>query len=464
MQRFIVPLTVLFHLAFSATFCNGQATVHSERTVDSTVYKLDDSKSEQVGWTRHFHVTAGSDKEDDEMIRVDDNDDGGSKWTGTKSGATADFHGVQKKDVSGHFTPTFTGRARVLGSGPGPVKEFEWVAFAQYKIIAVEIHRSVAGGAFKKISDEQNVDPVIVGQKVELKVVVKPDGLQFTNQWSINGGMPIKDYSPTKNSAQVVDIPNDDKTKQVITFYHTDSGNANISVAVTYGEQQHQVTKTASYGILRPTVNKFEADWTVRNPKVGLWYFLNSPLLGLSLGGATQPNSNKYSSGILWRSQVTPPQGGGGTIAYLNLYKNGKRKCIDLGGKPHTMPSKSPLLDTSFPFNLKLDVATQVLSAELVDKDTCFEELNNQIIAQEVEDHFIVYLMFKPDGTGSIWVTLGEMPWGWNGKAARTGAMNNGTGGWELEPNPNPIEGGNADKNSAKLPTWIGNLKDETYN
>jgi hypothetical protein len=125
MQYFIKKLYLsLFFLMVTLTtlMCLGQANVHSKKTEDTTVYKLSNSLKEDVGKTRDFSVTAGSNTEQGEMIRVDNMDDGGSSWTGSKSGSVANFHGVQKQDISGIFTPTFTGRAKVVGSGGGEKK------------------------------------------------------------------------------------------------------------------------------------------------------------------------------------------------------------------------------------------------------------------------------------------------------------------------------------------------------
>lgn len=71
-----------------------------------------------------------------------------------------------------------------------------------------------------------------------------------------------------------------------------------------------------------------------------------------------------------------------------------------------------------------------------------------------VAGKFETYLMYKPSGTDSIWVTLGLLNWSWNGAAGRDtdGVWQLGTGASPQTGDPNPKS-----VNNTQLPKWTDN-------
>jgi hypothetical protein len=122
---------------------------------------------------------------------------------------------------------------------------------ADLKVIDIIIKRKVAGqGDFITISGVQDVSSVIVGQKVELKVEVKPDNTNFSNTWSITNGNPIKDYQPTNEKAEVKNLTNADYSQKNITYYYTAGGNTAVKATITVGRDKKE--KNASFSVLIP--------------------------------------------------------------------------------------------------------------------------------------------------------------------------------------------------------------------
>jgi hypothetical protein len=361
------------------------------------------------------------------------------------------------------YKPEFRGVVEFFGEGVGEKKDpYAWnVINADYEIKDIEIHRSVAGGTFVKISDEQNVEPVVVGQEIKLKVVIDPNvSSGLTYQWDISGGVPIKKYEFDNTKADVTELEYSDKNKSQIIFYHTNKGNANISVKVTPWGSEETVTKNVNYVVVRPEYSKFEAEWTLAVPKVGI--FMNpdgSEVLGL--GGYYQHDSGttNFSPGIRWVAGVTLPTIPANTDGYITYIQLVKANVIDTisNKKFQFTTNNNYVLDTQAPYREQERASGDHY---LVDRDTPAVQVKTSSGAYyrsvDVKNDFQVYLMFKPDGTNSIWVTLGIMPWDWQGKAERS---------WEkMKAIPEACKsGGGISITSSTLPIWQKNIKDYSF-
>ena len=82
--------------------------------------------------------------------------------------------------------------------------------------------------------------------------------------------------------------------------------------------------------------------------------------------------------------------------------------------------------------------------------DSPFEAMETGYKFYNVDDDFENYLMYRPSGTNSIWVTLSVIEWHWDGSA--TYANNR----WSLDPGSHPNKPGQGIKGSAStsLPEW----------
>ena len=66
------------------------------------------------------------------------------------------------------------------------------------------------------------------------------------------------------------------------------------------------------------------------------------------------------------------------------------------------------------------------------------------------------YLMYRPAGAFSIYVSLQSVSWGWSGSASR----DYDTGVWMLDQEPSPQNWAYGPYSTTKLPTWTNDIRD----
>jgi hypothetical protein len=300
-------------------------------------------------------------------------------------------------------------------------------ATADLKVIKIIIKRRVAGqGEFVTISDTQNVSSVIVGQKVELKVEVKPDNTNFSNTWSITNGNPIKDYQPTKEKAEVKNLTNADYSQKNITYYCTAGGNTTVKATVKINEENKE--KSVGFGILRPT----------NIEETGVWYPENNPI---NLVNSEQGREIMCQIDIFGKCKI--PINGQGEIGFIQKVNN--KTSIKVN---NTTDVKNPN------YNLwRLDEAEdsflydnpKTVQAN-TNQNTSIHDSPGMPVARLAEVHllygFQTYFMYKP--TGGIWVTLAKVEWAFEGKYVA--GQNITVKNWA----PKPPVG----KDSTELPIW----------
>ncbi len=90
------------------------------------------------------------------------------------------------------------------------------------------------------------------------------------------------------------------------------------------------------------------------------------------------------------------------------------------------------------------DSSTQSSAAD----DTPRQEVTDNYQHVRANDGFCVYLMYKPTGADSIWVTLRTLKWYWSGSGTR--GVN-----WSIVPNSVSIPAANpTSSDSTDLPLW----------
>jgi hypothetical protein len=87
---------------------------------------------------------------------------------------------------------------------------------------------------------------------------------------------------------------------------------------------------------------------------------------------------------------------------------------------------------------------TSISSAD----DMPSEELTDTDVKASATDEFKLYLMYRPDGKDSIWVTLSVIRWNWSGSATNT------AGNWSVDPGAHPPPKDPVGSDSTELPKW----------
>jgi hypothetical protein len=318
---------------------------------------------------------------------------------------------------------------------------------ADLKVINIIIKRRVAGkGDFVTISDVQKVYSVIVGQKIELKVEVKPDNTKFTNVWAITGGKSIKDYQPTNDKAKVQNLENTDYAQKTITYYYTAGGNTTVKPTITIDEKNKE--KISGFTVTRPVIdiaptdrkNSFRA---IMSPKVHTIAENNIKLLTAHWYPDSYMLPNGSKTGFRTASflaLIKKQEGLEGTVGYCQLVKSERMLWMDVNGKivldeKMCVNTKGKyLLDNLFPFKYYDPDALKKISDISLERPLATEDNPKQpieyiwvdVVNQQqmmkyyhkviVKDEFKMYLMYRPhDSPNGIWVTLGVLGWKWGG-------------------------------------------------
>jgi hypothetical protein len=326
-------------------------------------------------------------------------------------------------------------------------------ATADLKVIKIIIKRRVAGqGDFVTISDIQSVPSVIVGQKIELKVEVKPDNTDFTNVWTITDGNPSKDYQPINEKAEVKNLTNTDYSKKTITYYYTAGGNTTVKVIVTvdgknkekcigFGIKKPEIavvpkdSMSALRGITSPDIHVLPRNYTVQNKQIQLNFMTTYWLPG------TVPNAgNNEIYGNLFLAAIKQPCEESGTVLFVQLIKSVQTcKVLDETATPPKLHIDNEIntgdkywLDDQIPFkSLMKSVDEANLDTPLMTHDSPCAPIqypririaDNQIeiinyTEVSVKNDFKLYFMYKPETyPNGIYVTLGLFEWQMIGKA-----------------------------------------------
>jgi hypothetical protein len=296
------------------------------------------------------------------------------------------------------------------------------------KVINIIIKRRVAGqGDFIKISDTQNVSSVIVGQKIELKVEVEPSVTEFTNIWTISGGKPIKDYQPTTQKAEVINLTNTDYGQKTITYYHTAGGSTSVKAKVTIKGKNKE--KTVGYGILRPINIEEKVEWDPPNGPINLIIEegIVEMICQVDINGACKS-----------------PVGGQGAIGFIQkVHHKSTYKIVNgtTGNYPNYDVWRLDAGENSFLYDDPVIIQSNVTKTV-----STHDSPGAPVSTTHQEIHLIyefkTYFMYKP--TSGIWVTLASVDWNFECKYEK------GKGITAKEWNPkNPVG-----TDSTELPTW----------
>ncbi|MDR2641251.1 MAG: hypothetical protein LBC74_00490 [Planctomycetaceae bacterium] len=287
------------------------------------------------------------------------------------------------------------------------------------KVITIIIKRRVAGqGDFVTISDVENVSSVIVGQKVELKVEVKPDNTTFTNVWTITGGNQIKDYQPTNEKAEIKNLTNTDYAQKTIAYYNTAGGNTTAKTKVTIDGKDKE--KEVGFTILSPALvnikyegknnylfQAFCADLIHIADRQILTYNLVANKAFMEFNAAVNLNNCKR-----------------GEICYVQLVTVTQRMIPSGGNAEWRFITNSALdirtvkSDWRYPSKNETIKNGQRLTITTVDSPSVplfYQQGNLPLTIYDkvsVFDSFNMYVMYR-HSNDCIWITVGKLDWRW---------------------------------------------------
>ena len=289
-------------------------------------------------------------------------------------------------------------------------------------------------------------DAKVVGQHVILNAVASPAGATMTNiQWTIPG-QTVADYQPTAASASP--IPLTALTSPSASYYWTE-GAQSLTVVVSATVNGTAVSGTKTFSVLAPTGVTMPT--TTRDVLVRYNQYrqlLNQWTLSLGLPIVGQQGIDFTRFGF------TAPANGAGAAAVRQLIYT-QYSTIDGAGALNTVRATNGQfwLDSTLLYN-DTQVAVSSGAAVTLADQTNFSDapalpLRAPYVSESKSDAFQTYLIYRPNGSDSIWVTLGRLSWSWSG----TAVFRNNT--WSLNGSSAPYPR-NPSGNTAihELPSW----------
>lgn len=301
----------------------------------------------------------------------------------------------------------------------------------------------------------------IVGQKVLLLARSKPVGHAVTNvQWTIPGER-IKNYTQSVGAGTRTELSAPDLQKVSIEFYWIGGGCQTVQVSA----QVDGVAQTASatFKVLRPTMDRFKI--TTSSVSVMTDHFASpgNPVLGAYQG--TPPPAR---FGCQWDAKVTTTAGGAGQIAFTQKILVNRTWTNNAGVARHYTSGGVLVLDDGLGIQYDGPQPISAGGSATLDgwkyADSPWIPLSASDRSASASERFELYLMYKPSGGDSIWVTLGMAEWSWAGATTRIGAPASVANNW------NPATGAaltpagsGSGTDSTQLPTWTGSFSSSTW-
>lgn len=289
----------------------------------------------------------------------------------------------------------------------------------------------------------------IVGQKVELRVRTRPAGQSMTNiQWTIPG-QTVKSYTQSTSTATKTGLSVADLQAVDVDFYWIAGGNQVVQVAATV--QGTALTASVTFDVKAPTaVSMTSATGAVAVSNPGF------PDSGLELhyGTSTTP-------GISWTLRATAPAGGDGEIAGTQLINTNRTRTPNAGRAQTFSSGGAFVLDNTVPYAPSVAIAGGA-SATWTSDDSPGTPLTSNLRDKAVSDSFRLYLMYRPAGADSIWVTIARLDWDWAGQTTRVGAPADPGNIWNA---PTGVSNTRNPSGSAstELPLWTDNFTSITW-
>ncbi len=323
---------------------------------------------------------------------------------------------------------------------------------AEITVIRVDIKRN--GNVITGITTEVNV-----GEQVSLEGYVVPSGQSFDSSlWTVPDydqlfyPKVIKNYIVNVSTGTVVLLNHDDLTNSAVAIYWVENDEG-VEITYTVSINGSSYSASARFDVNRPT-STFSCDITEAVPPVAVRYDNANVYQRLTFG------DEEYGlPGIAWTPIVTTTNNAAGKVALFQLINShtvatGTASYVISTHGAHVLDSTAIPIPFTGKYSLHIPydnvetsvnsndsvVHEKVLGFPLSDSPAVIfheieEEIERLLNVQDAAlrtvsrmDHFRTFLMYKPDGDGSIWVPLQKMEWFWSGASIK----NEQTGVWSL--------------------------------
>lgn len=299
------------------------------------------------------------------------------------------------------------------------------------------------------VSDENNevAGEVMVGHKVDVEVVVEapPNQAVANVLWDVPLDT-VKSYTRTKQKAEATELAANDLRHKAVTYYWVGTGGGSVgtTVKVSLVVGARAFARSTHFIVWRPGA-ALDSPTTENDPPVDVGPNDINP-------GETLHFGTRASPGITWNGSVQTPAIGAGEIAYVQLI-NYKVGVVENGARS-AEASRGFILDDdpgADAGNPSYEAAVAIGNND--NKPVSSNDSPAMILIPELSaagriDEFKTYLVYKPQGADSIWVTLREVEWNWSGLATK-----DAQGNWQLAPGATSSKNPPS-KDSSTLPTW----------
>jgi len=250
------------------------------------------------------------------------------------------------------------------------------------------------------------------------------------------------------------------------TFYNPYGGSSGIGCAFTVSwtnasgqTSTKNISQGASINFVKPTVDEFISRFLIdevqsEEPAIGIRNDKDGdPVLQFGEVEHVLSSGQKVLlPGIMWQATVTPTPYAGGEIAFVQLVNTVRELTFAVDTSVQSTHGQY-YLDNQFPY------CSGPVGSELIGKDSPGVGLKDKktgasVMSAQVEDHFKTYLMYKPSGSDSIWVSLSMLTWFWKATADK---QPDGT--WEVGTPPDSIFDATPRVDTSVLPEWNGYVK-----
>lgn len=308
------------------------------------------------------------------------------------------------------------------------------------------------------VSDPAPTQSTVIGKRVHLRVQYKSgtgSGSYTLSepQWTMSGDSLIRKYVMDTNQTELIRLDQGSLNDSLeIMYYHSLAQNgitvkAKATLNGSTGESRQEAT--ATYDVSGPTMASMTGGTIPGGMEIG-------PRAGqsgtwLHFGDTTSVND----VGIAFNFLATAPANGAGHLAATQLF-TGEAIGIPVTGDLLNMVNAlddCPLYGNRYvPIGAGSDriwTASDSPGMPLASVDT----MAGMVF------FFRTYFMYRPDGTGSIWVPIGVMNWDIGGIAGRDTTQ---TYGWAMLIEDNTVNPSGAA--SSEFPTWSQGYRSDTTN
>ena len=241
---------------------------------------------------------------------------------------------------------------------------------------------------------------------------------------------------PNSQEAKVFEITQEMKDSPQPTFYFVDGGSKTVEMGVTLNNK-HSVLRSTTFDVNRP-----EMTLSAATSEVTIFHSLPSQVMFAV--------NDPLQQGITFTANGDPSPG---HVEFLQMVVTSSATRLHENGTGQSA-SASNVLDGTFPYGSLSGAKispTQVVDSPDQPLETAFREYTRY-------DEFKMYLMWRSNRAGSIYVPLRSVDWWWSAHVVSEEGFI-----WEFAPPPAPQQPAHSqnppDQNETEHPEWSGNVQ-----